>query len=329
MDVHVDGEAIEEWRRSYFLIFVLLCLNQEVTEGDRAGVVEAFNKQCLWDQLLSAEPTRKRRREEEERDEEEGEGEEGRNWNWSAVLNDPGNVASAALKEGVVCLYESDAAEKMRSLAIVFLQCSAARIAKQILKDEESEASDRNEFLTLSVTGLLGIVNDDDEKIQAIVSAAESEAGQQIIRDMSLSLLLPPLLVGVRKSLVLERAKSTRATVDHAEIVQRSHELAMQGAEWTYANSTDELDKTIILLSGLALLTTKGEDVLRKADAFKGRLQLPFLETIPPSVGVRAILIPSENRWVLFRLRRGVPEILASKKGIEGLKAVCLELTKN
>ena len=67
MDVHVDGEAIEEWRRSYFLIFVLLCLNQEVTEGDRAGVVEAFNKQCLWDQLLSAEPTRKRRREEEER----------------------------------------------------------------------------------------------------------------------------------------------------------------------------------------------------------------------------------------------------------------------
>ena len=103
----------------------------------------------------------------------------------------------------------------------------------------------------------------------------------------------------------------------------------MAGSEWVWSNGTDALERMSCLLAGLAVLTTKGdEDPIRKADAFNGRLKLPFLETAAPAPDVaRVVLIPSARRWVLHRLdARGRPVILCSRKDLDGFCDVALQL---
>lgn len=103
----------------------------------------------------------------------------------------------------------------------------------------------------------------------------------------------------------------------------------MAGSEWIWCNGTDALERMCCLLAGLAVLTTKGqEDPIRKADAFGGRLKLPFLETPPPAADApRVVLIPSARRWVLHRIdARGRPVILCSLHGFEGFCDVALQL---
>ena len=83
------------------------------------------------------------------------------------------------------------------------------------------------------------------------------------------------------------------------------------------------------LLAGVAVLTTKGdEDPIRKADAFGGRVQLPFYETPPPPANaLRLALVPAARRWILFRLdKRGMPRVEASQRGFEGLCNAVLQL---
>ena len=64
------------------------------------------------------------------------------------------------------------------------------------------------------------------KRLSALAMAAESEAGQSVIRDILLSFLLPSSHVGVRRTLLLTRASSTRAGVDFPELVARAHEVA-------------------------------------------------------------------------------------------------------
>ena len=166
-------------------------------------------------------------------------------------------------------------------------------------------------------------------RLSALAMAAESEAGQSVIRDILLSFLLPSSHVGVRRTLLLTRASSTRAGVDFPELVARAHEVAMAGSEWIWSNGTDALERMCCLLAGLAVLTTKGdEDPIRKADAFNGRLKLPFIETTAPASDVpRVVLIPSARRWVLDRIdARGRPVILCSLRDFEGFCDVVLQL---
>ena len=64
------------------------------------------------------------------------------------------------------------------------------------------------------------------KKLAALSMAAESEAGQSIMRDFLLSFLLPASHVGVRRTLLLTRASSTQAGVDYPELTTRAHEVA-------------------------------------------------------------------------------------------------------
>ena len=84
------------------------------------------------------------------------------------------------------------------------------------------------------------------------------------------------------------------------------------------------------LLAGVAVLTTKGdEDPIRKADAFGGRVQLPFFETAPPPgrSDARLVLVPHARRWILYHLSaRGTPIVLLSQRGFEGLCNAVLQL---
>ena len=106
----------------------------------------------------------------------------------------------------------------------------------------------------------------------------------------------------------------------------------MAGSEWIWSKGTDALERMSCLLAGLAVLTTKGdEDPIRKADAFGGRLKLPFLETAAPAPDVpRVVLIPSARRWVLHRIdARGRPVILCSLRDFEGFCDVTLQLVES
>ena len=154
------------------------------------------------------------------------------------------------------------------------------------------------------------------------MQAAESEAGQNILRDFVLSFLLPPAMVGVRRGLLMSRAASTNAGIDHPLAVQRAHDVAMAGAEYIWENSTDELERMCCLLAGVGILTTKGgDDPIRKLDAFGGRVSLPFLETTAPTgSSMRLMLVPDARRWILYRIdARGSPKIVSSLSSFTGL----------
>lgn len=175
-----------------------------------------------------------------------------------------------------------------------------------------------------------------DEKLFAIVQAADSEAGQQLIRDLALSFWLPAHLVGVRRALLLPRAVQTAAGVDFPELMSRAHNLAMAGSEYVWKNSRAPSEKIVVLLAGLALMTTttsskQTSDVVRKAVAFNGRVQLPFLEQVPPTGDdaklPRLCLIPHANRWVSYAVRPNAGcEIVWSEKASRGFFAGALNM---
>ena len=92
----------------------------------------------------------------------------------------------------------------------------------------------------------------------------------------------------------------------------------------------------MVLLAGLALMTTTStstqkSDIVRKAIAFNGRVQLPFLEAIPPTGADAALprlcLLPQANRWVNYAIRQnGTCEIVWSERGIRGFFAGALNM---
>lgn len=150
----------------------------------------------------------------------------------------------------------------------------------------------------------------------------------QILRDLLLSFLLPSSVVGVRRHLLMSRAASTAAGVDHADAVNTAHSVAMAGSEFIWQHSKDELERACTLLTGVAILTTRGgEDPIRKRDAFVGRVSLPFFETTPPPSGVKRLaLIPDQKRWVLYKIDQGgAPSVMCNLRGFEGLCDCLLE----
>ena len=150
----------------------------------------------------------------------------------------------------------------------------------------------------------------------------------QVLRDLLLSFLLPTGIVGVRRNLLLSRAASTAAGVDHADAVNSAHSCAMAGCEFIWQHGTDPLERACALLAGAAVLTTKGgEDPIRKQDAFVGRVSLPFFETKPPASGVKRLaLLADQKRWVLYKVdKKNKPRVLCNLSGFEGLCDCLLE----
>lgn len=97
----------------------------------------------------------------------------------------------------------------------------------------------------------------------------------------------------------------------------------MAGVEWIWDHAEDDVERTVSLLTGLAMMTTKGDDdPIRKAVAFGGRLQMPFFEVPPPdeNAALRICFVAEHQRWVLYRLdRKGMPTVRSSQRGFEGL----------
>ena len=196
---------------------------------------------------------------------------------------------------------------------------------KQAIEGCEEEEED-TQFLSLSLHGLndgiRNAIGAEDPRVATVVAAADSEAGQIVLRDLYLSFVLPIGFLGVRRGLLIPREVAHLATAEHPEHTQAAHEVAMAGAAWLYENSDDELRKLVSVLAGLACLTTReGEDPIRKGTAFGGRVNLPFLEARAPSdvSTVRLVLDRWANRWTLYRVCSGKVEVVGGGLGYQGL----------
>jgi hypothetical protein len=187
----------------------------------------------------------------------------------------------------------------------------------QMLKSER-------DFMTLSTQRIRSLTAKDRENaLSSVISAAESESGQSVLRDLVMSFLLPRKVVGQRRTLLLSRETSARASKEFPWVASLAHEVAMQGAEHVFEHSKSELKRVCALLTGIAMLTTTGtDDTIRKATAFNGLVQLPFLETVPPSnrMQPRLALVPTTRSWALYTLSRsGRPVVELSQRGFDGL----------
>ena len=248
---------------------------------------------------------------------------------WESVLYNPGAIAGAALRVAgsMLTMATLDDMPRFEELALVFARNTVMQMQVQLLK------STNDDFLTLSNTCLLEAVNADRNNaiLTAIVSAGESEAGQAVLRDIASSFLVPREVVGTRRTLLLSREVSEKISREHPAVAGITHEIAMAGCESIWANSTSELKRTCALLTGLAMLCTKGvgDTMLRRSAAFNGLVQLPFLEVAPPSPTAHFLaLVPTSRSWSVYKLCRGKPEVEISKKGLEGLCLAVLAFRK-
>lgn len=238
---------------------------------------------------------------------------------WTTLMLQPGLLANAAVRAAGSLLRSrsEECVEELKQLSRVFAQNTAAQMAVQMLKSER-------DFVTLATQRIGSLPALDRERaLASVVSAAESDSGQSVLRDMVISFLLPRKVVGKRRTLLLSREVSARASKEFPWIASLAHEVAMQGAEHVFEHSKSELKRVCALLSGIAMLTTTGtDDTIRKATAFNGLVQLPFLETLPPTKRsqTRLALVPTTRSWTLYTLSStGRPVVEMSQRGFEGL----------
>ena len=219
-------------------------------------------------------------------------------------------------------------------LASLFFRHSSLALKHSLLSSKQLD-QDQSAFLTLGSVDFLEAANEEvkEANLAAIVSAGESEVGQQIMRDLILSFSLPAKVVGVRRFPLLSREVNNVATTQYTQVLGNAHETAMNGAEWTWSNSENNTHRACALLAGLCiLLAGRGSaDHVRKSDCFKGRILLPFLETTPPDPKVsRMELIPHRNEWIVYHVdKNGQPIVQLRAFGFEGLCDAALLLAKS
>jgi hypothetical protein len=147
------------------------------------------------------------------------------------ALPDAGAACRACLAKAAGC----PSPDETRRLADAFYRATAASLACNLCESAAPFGS----------LGSLGLSSD---SLSGVVAAAESETGQQLIRDLQLSFLLPAGVVGVRRSLLLSKEAAIRAR-DFAEASADAHAAAMRGADECWRHGS-RLEKTCALLAG-------------------------------------------------------------------------------
>tara|TARA_X000000368_G_scaffold299744_1_gene238752 strand:- start:2418 stop:3518 length:1101 start_codon:yes stop_codon:yes gene_type:complete len=251
-ETRMNEEARELVRGTASRLFLLLCMAEK--QKDRTLDVETAQQAVatagltsVWAQLrpkpVPKKKSKKQQRarvstddgnvemeEEEELDEEDRR--EQASWEIATRLS-MGEVARHALTLGVSCLGD-DSNIAMDKLMPFFFRAAGANMAESMLMP-----SGDNDFVSLAMAKPMAELKGDErtKRLTALAIAAESEAGQSVIRDLLLSFLLPASHVGVRRTLLLTRASSTRAGVDYPELTSRGHEvacvLALRTSEYT------------------------------------------------------------------------------------------------
>ena len=319
-----SSETIALLRQSATLIFVLLAAVESRSNGpsdlsSAQAVVEAAHKATLAHVLDL--PSRKRAAPGDDDAAATAAADSGPSWEAVATQVTPGELTLSVLKLGARALSRPTPPSALNAHADTFFRASAACMASRILLKEGNV-----DFKALS-TQKHDVPR--EKRLLAMAQAGESEAGQSCLRDILLSFLLPPTIIGVRRHLLLSRAASTAAGVDYAEAVNTAHSVAMAGTEWIWKHGTSELERGCALLAGIAVLITRGgEDPMRKQDAFMGRMSFPWLETTAPTDGVKRLaLLPEKKRWIVYKIdpKSGKPVLVCSLRGFEGLCDCLLE----
>lgn len=248
----------------------------------------------------------------------------------SGALYSDSYVSRAALREARRRI-NTRAMSEVRELADLFFRCSAATMMEALINKampvNTSEKMCDTSFLTLDTTTLMNEANEQQgDKLAALVSAAESEVGQAVLRDMILSFKLPVGVAGLRRTLLLPREVNQTASQLYTEVVNAAHEAAMRGADWSWKSDPDPIHRVSAVLAGLAIILAKTPDLIRKGDAFAGRVSLPFLETVPPDNRVtRLAFMPTTTAWVVYSVGSdGEPRVQASKTGFDGFCEIVL-----
>ena len=333
------------------LIFVVLCVlkrrHLEVEDGidfEQVNAQEIIEDDLSLEPLMMPRPSRQERKRAREGDDgaehgkrrrTDGDGDIDINavsrWRRVLMYRPVAEIESSALEKGAAALALKDMpvmAARIHALFQQFYRAAASRLAlKMLLPDGDRD------FCSLDAACIAKSDTERAEKLLNIVQAGESEAGQGVARALVLSLCLPASIVGVRRTLLLSREAYTAAGVDHPKVVERAHNCAMAGVEWIWEHSDDDVERSVSLLTGLAMMTTRGgSDPIRKVVAFGGRLQIPFLEVPPPNdpAALRILFVPEHQRWVLYKLdRNGNPSVQSSQRGFEGLCNACLLMSAN
>lgn len=288
------------------LVFSLLVLAEEEAGGpggsaDDVGLLSAWHSRTLEQALFKDQTT-----------------------SWAAALSAESQVCRAALREARRAA-DANAVETVGQLAAVFFRCTSAAMVEAALQQAGS-----SDFLNLDAAGVLDEVNEvPEERLRSIVGAAESDAGQMIMRDLVLSFRLPASVLGLRRTLLLSREATALATREFTSEVNAAHETAMGGAEAAWRG--DLVQRVCALLAGLAILLAPDPESLRKGDAFAGRVALPFLECSPRQhTAPRLALLPEKHAWVVYRVSEDAKvTVRARYEGVEGLcRAVLLLLKK-
>jgi len=138
-------------------------------------------------------------------------------------------------------------------------------------------------------------------------------------------------LVGIRRTVLLGREVNRIATETYTKELGEAHEAAMRGAEWSWKEDKEVVNQVAALLAGLCLILGGrggGPDYVRKHDAFRGRVQLPFLETNALAPGVsRMCYIPHTDEWLVYTVsHKGTAKVQLKHSGMEGLKLAAMKL---
>lgn len=179
-------------------------------------------------------------------------------------------------------------------------------------------------YASLHIAGLSLAATAEERSVRlaAVVGAAESEAGQAILRDLLASFLLPRSVLGVRSTLCFDRDTARRASLACPEVVARAHNVATAGAAEAWENGCGEggAGRAAALLAGLALMLKRV--VGDAAGPFAGKVELDFLA---PAKGrdqgtTRLRIVPETGLWVLHSLGKGaMPVVCFQGAGLEGL----------
>ncbi len=210
-----------------------------------------------------------------------------------------------------------------------FRSTSAAMFLSKILEAaDDDEEEDDAMFCSLSVGAMLEEANPEmkEKRLRGIVDGADSEVGQQVLRDLILSFLLPRELLGTRKTLLLTREASKRAGVEHGLLLSQAHDAAMRGAPYSYSDDENDVHKICALLAGLAMLQlakAKNADV-RIATPFDGLVQIGFLELTPCAHKKRLVYDEEVDTWRVYS--QSPLTVHARGAGLDGLRACILDL---
>lgn len=214
--------------------------------------------------------------------------------------------------------------EQYATLAEIFYRCGIARAT-------HAEVGGTAPFVALHAVGAPHAdPTQRKESLMSLVEVAESEAGQQAMRDLILSVKLPRSVVGVRRTLLLTREANAAAAKQHAEKLTEAHDAAMRGASWCWQHDADLVHRLCAPLAGLAVILCPHKSDMRKADAFNGRVQLPFLQCTSPPADVPCLTLLQHTReWVLYTLdARGKTRVHFRDSGFDAACTGLLMLTQ-